>query len=269
MAANAIRDFVYGNSKVHDVFVTDLEYDTDETVAAIYVITPDALSYGSRVMQIIGGLTIVNKDTPIKENSLVRFVNDATHVVTQYMRVTRAPYDNGTQRLFEVDTAVTLGDIIVGVSFPGGVSSQWKVMMARTWVPKALKLQTRFKDVTAVEVRRVNWTGLSASTLEDQADVLHDYIGLEIQEIPGSVIATNRWMHKVLAVVPTHPPGPLATIYEDTRDAIVEFAPGDAKTEFNSPITLSQVTPRLIDRKGKPITVARLHIWLRIWAEVA
>jgi hypothetical protein len=260
---------------VHDVFVTDVEYDTDEVVACTYVVTPGnaaAKAYGSRTVEVVGGLVINPNRDLLKENSMVRFVNDATHVVTTYMRVTRAPYNNGLGGgvyWFDVDTAVVLGDAIIGVTFPTGSSSTWKVMLARTWIPKALKLQTRFKDVTAVEVRRVNWTGLSASTLEDQADILHDYVGLEIQEIPGSVIATNRWMHKVLAVVPTHPPGPLATVYEDTRDAIVELAPGDAKTEFTSPITLSQVTPRLIDRKGKPIIVARLHIWLRIWAKVA
>jgi len=84
-------------------------------------------------------------------------------------------------------------------------SSSFRVQLVREWIPRTLKLQTRYQLITACEVKAFAFTGISSGNLYEgiTGTPQHDFIGLEIRGIPGTVKSTNRHVQNMLAVLPT------------------------------------------------------------------
>lgn len=245
--------------QTHDIFVTDIEYDTDE-VQLGFVQTGTALVP-------IGSTTIVPHEDieqtldvfdGLNRTSIVRFISQSANTVTDYMMV-REYVRTATSLSFVVDAPVLLD-----------AASAFRVQLVREWIPRSLKLQTRFQLVTACEIKAFAFTGLSSGNLYEgvTGTPQHDYIGLEIREIPGTIKSTNRNMEKMLAVLPTHMPSYHPSSWNDARDAMIYLPEGLTLSTFESPLlAINSITPRLVDRKGDTVRAARFHLWIRLWAE--
>jgi hypothetical protein len=196
--------------------------------------------------------------TELKEDSIVRFVSLIANTVTDYMMV-RTLTRTATVLTFVVDAPVFLDP-----------ANDFRVQLVREWIPRALKLQTRFQLITACEIKAFAFTGISSGNLYEgiSGTPQHDFIGLEIRMIPGTVKSTNRHMQNMLAVLPTHMPSYHPSAWNDARDAMIYLPEGIAKSSFESPLlAVNSITPRLVDRNGNTVRAARFHLWIRLWAE--
>jgi hypothetical protein len=163
------------------------------------------------------------------------------------------------QQEFRVDAPVIL---IYG--------QDYSCYLVREWIPRTLKLNTRFQLITACEVKAFAFTGISSGNLYEgiTGTPQHDFIGLEIKEIPGTVKSTNRNMEHILAVLPTHMTSYHPSSWNDARDAMIYLPDNMAMSRFESPlVAVNAITPRLVDRRGSTARAARFHLWLRLWAD--
>lgn len=240
----------------HDVFITDVDYDADETELGFVQTGLTNETVGSTLIR----LQLTQDPAPfaeVKEQSIVRFTSIVANAVTDYVMVR------------SIDRAAFTFTVDAPLLMPA--ASEYRLQFVREWIPRTLKLQSRFQLVTACEVKAFAFTGLSSGNLYEGTGSVpqHDFIGLEIQEIPGTVKSTNRYMQNMLAVLPTHMPSYHPSSWIEARDAIIYLPDGLAKSTFDSPLlAVNSITPRLIDRRGQPVKAARFHLWLRLWAEV-
>lgn len=247
--------------QTHDLFITDVEYDTDETRLG-YVMTgalDTVLASTTIRMHGLAGLNVQVQDFDgIEDGSIVRFVSASSNTVTDYMMV------RSVDRLADSITFVVDAPLLLEAVH------QFRVQLVREWIPRTLKLQSRFQHIKACEVKAFAFTGISSGNLYEgiTGTPQHDYIGLEIREIPGTVKSTNRHMHNMLAVLPTHMPSYHPSSWNDARDAMIYLPEGIARSTFESPLpAVNSITPRLVDRRGNTVRAARFHLWLRLWAE--
>lgn len=244
-------------TKTLDLFVTDTDYSVDEErVGIAYTIVP-----GQKV-ETDGEYDTEGK---LKVGLMVRFVNTTT--ATDYMTIRsvqeRLPgrfYAGG--RWFTVDTSVDLPGT-------GDESKMFQIQLVRQWIPKTLPLLTRFQNVTQVELMAYTLVGLSSATAwETQtADTPPnlEFIGLDITELPGRMLSTNRFMQNTLAVLPTHMDSYHPNSWLEARDAMVFLPSCMARTEYETPLlAVNSITPRLLDRRGNLVRAVRFHLWLRL-----
>jgi hypothetical protein len=250
-----------GRQQVHDLFITDVDYEADESSLG-YVQT------GSADNPVPSTTIVKNEDVELAVtladfegltmDSIVRFVSASANTVTDYMMVRTLSLAGGILTM-GVDAPVFLDS-----------ANNFRVQLVRPWIPRTLKLQTRFQLVTACEIKAFAFTGISSGNLYEGTTGMpqHDYIGLEIREIPGTVKSTNRNMQNMLAVLPTHMPSYHPSSWNDSRDAMIYLPEGIAKSTFESPLlAVNSVTPRLVDRQGNTVRAARFHLWIRLWAD--
>jgi hypothetical protein len=242
-------------TKTLDLFVTDTDYDLDQTAIG-YVYTTTAglqIECGQsgrpeQIPIIIGRL----KAAMLANGLVVRFVS--TSVTTDFITV-RAIGDTN----FTVDNAVDLP-----------IASGFKCYIVRPWVQRPLQLATRFQHVVAVELVAYALVGLSSLTLwEDQstssAPPSIDFVGLEIKELPGRAMSTNRYMQNMLAVLPTHAAAYHPSSWTEAKDSMIFVPHCMMKTTYDQPlVAVNTLTPRLVDRRGDPVMAARFHLWLRL-----
>ena len=246
-----------GGTVQHDLFITDVEYDTDETETGRVQTGTSGLPIASTTIKLHENEALSALDA-IKLNSIVRFVSPTANTVTDYMMV-RTLTRTATACEFVVDAPVLLDH-----------AQNFLCYLVREWIPRPLALNSRFQLITACEVKAFAFTGLSSGNLYEgiTGTPQHDFIGLEIREIPGTVKSTNRNMQHMLAVLPTHMPSYHPSSWNDSRDAMIYLPEGIAKSTFQSPLlAINTITPRLVDRKGDTVRAARFHLWLRLWAE--
>jgi hypothetical protein len=236
-----------------------VEYDADETKLGIVHTGTEEVLEGStlikrrpdQAMSLFAGL---------KLDSIVRLVSTTTNTVMDYMMVRELVTVAPDALEFRVDAPVLLA-----------YYGDYFCYLVREWIPRTLKLNTRFQLITACEVKAFAFTGISSGNLYEGITGVpqHDFIGLEIKEIHCTVRSTNRNMEHMLAVLPTHITSYHPSSWNDARDAMVYLPDDMAMNRFSSPLlAVNSVTPRLVDRQGGTVRVARFHPWLRLWADV-
>jgi len=234
---------------IHDLFVTDVEYDADETQLGRVSTTGPTTT--------ITIMDAVTEYEGLKEGSIVRFVSTDAYTVTDYMMV-RSLTRNLATLTFTVDAPVTLA-----------AADNYRAYLVREWFPRSLPLISRFKNITAVQVLAFAFTGIDGGNLYEgiNGQPQHDYIGLEIKELPGQTRSTNRNMESMLAVLPTKMDSYHPSSWNDARDAMV-FVPNNMATVvYENPLpAVSSITPRFVNRRGETIKAARFHLWLRLSA---
>ena len=246
------------SQQIHDLFVTDVDYDADE-VQLGYVET--FASNGSAAMSFRIHMHRDKSQTwkqfeGIKEHSIVRFTSEVDLTHTEFIGVRSVAHKD---TWFDIDQPLLLDR-----------AKNYRVQLVREWIPRPLKLMTRFQLVTACEVKAFAFTGLNAGHVKETDTDMpqHDFLGLEIKEIPGTIKSTNRYMQNMLAVLPTHMSAYHPSSWLDARDAMIYLPEGVAKTTFDSPLlAINSITPRLVDRKGQTVSAARFHLWIRLWAD--
>jgi hypothetical protein len=242
----------------HDLFITDVEYDADETKLGIVHTGAEETLVGSTLIKMRDDQSI-SSFPGLKLDSIVRFVSTVTNTVTDYMMLRELVTVSPTELEFRVDAPVLLG-----------YDNDFYYYLVREWIPRTLKLNTRFQLITACEVKAFAFTGISSGNLYEgiTGTPQHDFIGLEIKEIPGTVRSTNRNMEHILAVLPTHMPSYHPSSWNDARDAMVYLPDNMAMSRFETPLlAVNSITPRLVDRKGDTVRAARFHLWLRLWVD--
>jgi hypothetical protein len=247
-----------GRKQQHDLFITDVEYDADETKLGIVHTGTEVTLVGSTLIKMRDDQSIPSF-AGIKLDSIVRFVSTVTNTVTDYMMLCELVTVSPTALEFQVDAPVLLA-----------YDSGFYCYLVREWIPRTLKPNTRFQLITACEVKAFAFTGISSSNLYEgiMATPQHYFIGLEIKEIPCTVKSTNRNMEHMLAVLPTHMTSYHPSSWNDARDAMIYLPDNMAMSRFESPLlALNSITPRLVDRQGGTVRAARFHLWLRLWAD--
>lgn len=261
-------------SVMHDIFVTDVEYDADEKELGFVQTGAGDGIVGSTTVRLNSGhsqdlLAFIE----LTEDSIVRFTSTVVNAVTDYTMVRSITRTAISQTPSGLDPGGGVVDgeqqsplsFVVDAPLLMPAASEYRLQLVREWIPRSLKLQSRFQLVTACEVKAFCFAGLSPGNMYEQ----HDFIGLEIKEIPGTVKSTNRHMQNMLAVLPTHMPAYHPSAWLEARDAIIYMPEGTAKSQFDSPLpAVNSITPRLVDRRGNTVKAARFHLWLRLWAEV-
>jgi hypothetical protein len=247
---------------VHNLFITDVEYDADEATCGRVMTGTRLESVASSTIDMWDNEGVYAGEdllfSQVKVDSVVRFVSDVSNTVTDYMFVRELIVNSGGAFSVRIDAPLILDH-----------ADQFRMQLVREWIPRPLKLLGRFKMITACEVRAYAFCGLSSGNLYEgvTGEPQQDYIGLEINEIPGNIQSSNRNMERMLAVLPTHMPAYHPSSWNDSRDAMVWLPEGFAKTTFSSPLpAISTITPRLVDRKGATIKAARFHMWIRLHA---
>lgn len=234
-------------TNIHDVFVTDTDYDVDEeTLASVFTVEPGLI--------VRAPSSVVDK---LKVGHMVRFVSsiNATDYLT--VRAISAP-DASSEVEITIDNSVDLP-----------VHQDFKIHLIRQWVPKTLPLKSRFQHITQVEILAYTIVGLtSASGWEEHQDHVPpnlEYVGFEIKELPGFAKSTNPYMENMLAVIPTRMPAYHPYSWLEARDSMIFVPDGMFRTVYNSPLlAVNTLTPRLLDRKGDLVRAARFHVWLRV-----
>jgi hypothetical protein len=238
-------------TKTLDLFVTDTDYDKDqETIGAASTLAPGLVVQAEP--SAIAALKAASAALSLKTGIVVRFVS-AT-VTTDFITVRRVLEDS-----FIVENAVDLP-----------AAANFQCVLVRQWSERPLALQTRFQHIVAVELMAYALVGLSSLTLwEDQAASNAppniDFVALEIKELPGRVLSTNRFMQNALAILPTHMGAYHPSSWTEAKDAMVFVPSCMMKTEYEQPIlAVNTITPKLIDRRGDAVMAARFHMWLRL-----
>lgn len=243
-------------TKTHKLFITDVEYDSDETkMGRVYTGLTGAVAPGTLIKNNTADATSLFKD--LKDNSIVRFVSTAAYTVTDYMMV-RSLTRYGSSVHFSVDAPVTLD-----------YADDYYVYLVREWIPRTLQLQSRFQHVLGVKVIAFAFTGIDGGNLYEgiTGEPQHDYIGLEIRELPGRMRSTNRYMDSMLAVLPTKMDSYHPSSWNDARDGMIYVPEAVGRTCYDEPLNaVSALTPRLINRRGESIRAARFHLWLELTA---
>jgi hypothetical protein len=257
--SRAIADTSLKGKQQHDLFITDVEYDTDETQLGIVHTGTEEVLQGSTLIK-RSPYQAMSLFAGIKLDSIVRFVSAITNTVTDYMMV----------RELVTVTADAL-EILVDAPVLLTYDCDYFCYLVRKWIARTLKLNTRFQLITACEVKAFAFTGISSGNLcEGITGVLqHDLIGLEIKEIPCTVKSTNRNMEHMLAVLPTYMASYHPSSWNDARDAMIYLLDNMAMSRFLSPLlAVNSITQQLVDRQGGTVRAARFHLWLRLWADV-
>jgi hypothetical protein len=201
----------------------------------------------------------------IKENSVVRFLAELDSTVTDYLTVRSISRTPESTIHWDKLTFVVSKPLILQTV------KNFRVHLVREWIPRPLKLQTRYQLVTACEIKAFAFTGLASATLYEGTDKevpQHDYLGLEIKEIPGTVKSTNHNMQNMLAVLPTHMPAYPPASWTEARDGMIYLPEGLAKSTFESQLlAVNSITPWLIDCRCNLMSMARFHLWIRLWAD--
>lgn len=236
-------------TKTLDLFVTDTDYDKDQTpigvvstVGASLTVTADAAAIEALKQASNAG----------RRQVVVRFIS-AT-MITDYITV-RAVADT----TFTVEVAVEL----VAATGP------WSCVLVRPWGERALNLTSRFQHVIGVEILAYTLVGLSTLSLWEDEDTGKppsiDFVGLEIKELPGRTLSTNRYMQNTLAVLPTHVSAYHPSSWTEAKDAMIFVPQGMMKTVYDEPLpAVNSITPKLIDRRGDSVGATRFHVWLRL-----
>jgi hypothetical protein len=237
-------------TKTLDLFVTDIDYSADEEqVGRCWTQTP-----GKRV-ETDGAFA-----SKLKVGLMVRFLSATTATDYMTIRSVRLPgvvYIGNSW--FTVDTAVELPN-----------ADTFYIQLVRQWIPKTLPLQTRFQHVTAVEILAYTLVGLSSATAwethaEDETPPNLEFVGLEIKELPGRMLSTNRYMQNALAVLPTHMDSYHPNSWLEARDAMIFVPSCMARTDYETPLlAVNSITPQFIDRRGGLVRAVRFHLWLRL-----
>lgn len=260
--------------RTFDLFVTDEDFDKDETEigrVSNWRGGPDPLfDYdddwsirvkGSDETQTTAILDALKRALRGRTAGvLVRFVSakenetyeDDEHIMYRYHTVTYVG-----DEFFEVDQPVQFED-----------GDNWRCMLAHEHEP-TLRLTTRFQHVTKAELLAYALVGLSSLSHyvpegREMAPMI-DFVGLEIKELPGRTLSTNRFMQNMFAVLPTHASGYHPVSWLDGKDAMIFVPPGTMQVQYDQPVfAVNTITPRLFDRKGNPVVAARFHMWLRL-----
>ena len=235
-------------TKTLDLFVTETDYDLDE----VSIGSVNTTSAGLVVNASASVITALKAATSSQRVSVVvRFVSIGATTTLVTVR--------------SVDT--TTFTVAIAVDLP--VSAQFTCALVKQWTVRSLPLATRFQHVVAVELVAYALVGLSSLSLwEGQSAATPpsmDYVGLEIKELPGRTMSTNRFMQNMLAVLPTHMSAYHPRSWAEANDMMIFVPPCSMKTTYDQPIpAINCITPALIDRRGGPVTAARFHIWLRL-----
>lgn len=233
--------------ETRELFLTDVMYDADEERLGQAITI-----FGRQLFPNVGESA---KFEGLEPGSTIRFLNDDTLEVTKYFAVREVNRRaNGELIDFTINEPVSFG-----------VIPYRYVQLVRRWLPRALPLKDRFKLITSVQVIAFAFTGIDNGTALELDEPQNDYVGLEIKELPGRVRSTNDAMNSMLAVLPTkmatyNPEG-----WDNARDGMVYLPSTIGKTDYTEPLpVVSQLTPRLVNRKGEQIDAARWHFWLKI-----
>lgn len=238
-------------TKTLDLFVTDTDYDKEQ----IAIGRVKTLEAGLIVQAEGAGVIPALKDAANswRTQVIVRFV--CATVITDFITVREV----GTNT-FTVENAVSLPQ----------ETGTWQCILVRPWRERPLQLTTRFQHVVAVEVLAYALVGLSSLTLWEMTETNStppsiDYIGLEIKELPGRAMSTNRFMQNMLAILPTHASAYHPSSWTEAKDAMIFVPHCMMKTEYEQPIiTVNTITPKLVDRRGNSVGATRFHLWLRL-----
>jgi hypothetical protein len=135
--------------KQHDLFITDVEYDADETkLGIVHTGTEITLEGSTQIAKKAG------QSMPLfagfKQDSIVRFVSTVSNTVTDYMMVRELVAVGPDELVFRVDSPVLLV-----------FDNDFYCYLVREWIQRTLKLNTRFQLVTACEVKAFAFTGIS------------------------------------------------------------------------------------------------------------
>lgn len=233
-------------TKTLDLFVTDTDYDTDQTIAGSVYTTTAGL-----VVQATSLVTAALKAATRPSGLVVRFISGT--VTTDFITV-RAIDETS----FVVDNAVDLP-----------IASSFNCYIVRPFIQRSLQLNTRFQHVVGVELVAYTLVGLSSMTLWEEQTTntppCIDFVGLEIKELPGRTVSTNRYMQNMLAVLPTHASAYHPSSWTEAKDAMIFVPHCMMKTTYDQPlVAVNTITPKLVDRRGSEVLAARFHIWLKL-----
>jgi hypothetical protein len=225
-----------------DLFVTEKDYDVDETALG------PAETAGASLVVTTTPQVLAQLITPC----IVRFVS--TTLVTDFIAVRTK-----TDTTFTVENTVNLP-----------AAQNFTVHLVHKWIASPLKLTTRFQHVLQVVVMAYALVGISSASLWEDHEQWsvppsQDYVGLEIKELPGRILSTNRFMQSMLAVLPTHSSSYHPSSWVEAKDSMIFLPEGLARTVYEQPVaTVNSITPRLVDRRGDTVIAARFHLWLRL-----
>lgn len=126
------------------------------------------------------------------------------------------------------------------------VSSKPDIRAIESALNKRLQLTSRFQHVVAAELLCYTITGLAEDV---------QFVGLQIDELPGRTLSTNRVMEHMFAVLPKDQAGG-STVYVPA---------GMMKVEYEHPIlSVKTITPRLLDSNGDVVAHTSMRLWLRL-----
>lgn len=253
-------------TRTFDLFVTEADFDKDEVQIGkvqFYAInrdddadnTDDTYVTGATLtdtQSLITALRGASTNTSFKP--IVRFINKSEDDDRRFGR--RGHY-----------TVLRIEDNAFFVDRPiDNASGDNICMLVHQSSEPVLRLNNRFQHVVAAELLAYTLVGLSSlsQTIEDDVPMI-DFVGLEIKELPGRTMSTNRYMQNMFAILTTLPVNYRSVEYYLSSDAMIFVPPGMMKVEYEEPISnVGTISPRLTDRKGQQVTVARFHMWLRV-----
>mmetsp|Transcript_37853 Transcript_37853/g.87416 ORF Transcript_37853/g.87416 Transcript_37853/m.87416 type:complete len:158 (-) Transcript_37853:961-1434(-) len=145
--------------KVHDLFVTDIEYDADETVLGQVMTGPQATPLATNLISCavpvyVASSTGTSIFADVKMGSIVRFVSKTTSTVPDFCFVREVLVSDFNDFQIRIDTPLLLP-----------FADEFYMQLVREWIPRPLALNNRFKLITACEVKAYSFCGLSSANL--------------------------------------------------------------------------------------------------------
>lgn len=237
-------------TKTLDLFVTDTDYDKDQTPIGAVSTTAASLTVTADASVVTAIRAASNAE---RQKVVVRFISSS--MITDYITV-RSVVNNTS---FIVENAVELT----------AETGPWSCVLVRPWGERTLNLTTRFQHVVAAELLAYTLVGLSTLSLWEDEDAGKppsiDFVGLEIKELPGRAMSTNRYMQNMFAVLPTHVSAYHPSSWTEAKDAMIFVPHCMMRTEYAQPLpAVNSITPRLVDRRGESVGATRFHLWLRL-----
>lgn len=230
-----------GDLRHYDLFITDTEYDKDETL----------IGTGTTSDTLTSTITLGGSDYGLVTGDIVRLGTSSSES-SDLLVVLAVPTTTTIRVNYQVKTSTAL--------------NLYKI---RTWLADGVKLDTDIKAIKHIELLAYALVGNAHGGVTDQFELKHDdFYALFIDEIPGTVRCPNRNWDRAFAILPTHNIAAYhPTSYSDARDCMNYLPNGFAGRTFDTYLPrMNYLRPVFKDRNGNRAAVARFHLLFRVWA---